>query len=32
MDDGSTRTITQSTSVAVGAKVRVNGNQLALRD
>ena len=32
MDDGSTRTITQSTSVAVGAKVRLNGNQLALRD
>lgn len=31
MDDGSVRTITQGTSVAVGAKVRVSGNQLALR-
>ncbi len=31
MDDGSTRTFTQSSPFAVGAKVRVSGNHIVLR-
>jgi hypothetical protein len=32
MDDGSTRTFTQSVPFAIGAKVDVTGNQRKLRD